>query len=307
MRSLIALGVLAFLITACGTPSKKATVESRYSYSNSFEMADPVNLELVRNWNNALVAGKIDQAFSYVGDSLELIFADGTRYNTTKDSVRKVVDKMLPAMTNLKVRFIAGIPVTSKDKGDTWVLSYTDESFTGGGNAVRYIAHELYLIKNGKIRVLFAYEQQPTSADLVTDGGGSGYSYSGAFEMMDNDYLEIVQGMNDALVTKNFDLVGTYLADSVSAMFPDGTLINGKDSLMAVARKVFEKTDIKIDYVAAMVVRSTDKRGEWVLLWTNETWTSPEGVVRFNYHGAFQIVNGKIRFFREFTGKEKKG
>jgi hypothetical protein len=305
MRSLLLPGVLAVLISACTTAKKETpVVESRYSYSNSFELADASLLELVRNWNNAVVAGNVDQALTYAADSMELIFADGTRYNTTKDSVRQLINKMLPSMQNLKVQFVAAMPVTSKDKGDTWVLSYTDESYTMEGKPVRYIAHELYRIVDGKIRNIYAYAQQPSSIDPASDVGNNTYSYSGSFEMMDNKYTEIVNGWNDALVAKNFDLAGTFLADSVTVIFEDGTLMNTvKDSLVTAARKILENTDVKIDFVGAMGVRSIDRKDEWVLSWTDEIWTSGEKVDHMIIHEAYQIVNNKIRFVRQFRRK----
>jgi len=311
MRPLLLLAVFTGIFYACDTSTEESgestetdstTVESRYAYSNSFEKADKAHLEIVRNWSNAIVAGDVDLAFSYVADSIDIILADGSAFDTTKDSMKVVVNQFLEEISNIKVDFIAGIAVTSTDKNDTWVLSYTDEYFTSEGGEERSIIHELYRIADGKIRSVYQYAQVPTEIDVFEDPQDGDYIYSGSFEMMDNQYNDIVNGWMDALVNKDWDTAGSFLSDSVTVIFADGNYMNTvRDSLMAEARRFLEDATIEIDFRAAMVVKSTVQGDEYVLSWTNENYVRPDTTERTILHEVYQIVDNKIRFVRQFA------
>jgi len=311
MKPILFLAVIPCVFYACGTSTEDSgeyaetdttTVKSRYTYSNSFEMADKANLEIVRNWNNAIVAMDLDLAFSYVADSIDIILVDGTTYDTTRDSLRVVINQFMEEFSNINVDFIAGVAVTSTDMNDTWVLSYTDEYFTSEEGEERSIIHELYRMVDGKIRSVYQYAQVPSEIDVFEVPQDGDYLYSGSFEMMDNQHTDIVNGWMDALVEKDWDTAGSYLSDSVTVVFSDGSYMNTvRDSLMAEARRIFENTTIEIEFAAAMAVISTVQGDEYVLSWTNETYIRPDTTERTIIHEAYQIVDSKIRFVRQFA------
>lgn len=311
MKPLLFLAVITCVFFACGTGTEESgesaetdttTVESRYTYSSSFEMADKANLEIVRNWNNAIVAMDLDLAFSYVADSIDVILADGTAFDTTRDSLRVVINQFMEEFSNINVDFIAGVTVTSTDMNDTWVLSYTDEYFTSEEGEERSIIHELYRIVDGKIRSLYQYAQVPSEIDVFEDPQDGDYIYSGSFEMMDNQHTDIVNGWMDALVDKDWDTAGSFLSDSVTVIFSDGSYINTvRDSLIAEARGFFEDATIEIEFAAAMAVKSTVQGDEYVLSWTNETYIRPDTTESTILHEVYQIVDNKISFVRQFA------
>jgi len=312
MKPQLLLATVTILFFACGTGTEESgesaeemdttSVESRYTYSNSFEMADKANLEIVRNWNNAIVDMDLDLAFSYVADSIDVILADGSTFDTTRDSLRIVFNQFMEEFSNINVDFIAGVTVTSTDMNDTWVLSYTDEYFTSEEGEERSIIHELYRIVDGKIRSVYQYEQVPSEIDVFEDPQDGDYIYSGSFVMMDNQHTEIVNGWMDALVAKDWDTAGSFLSDSVTVIFSDGSYMNTvRDSLIAEARRFFENTTIEIEFAAAMAVKSTVQGDEYVLSWTNETYIRPDTTERTILHEAYQIVDNKIRFVRQFA------
>jgi ketosteroid isomerase-like protein len=307
MRSLILFCAFAFLMSACGTSTSDESAETpdsttvaKYSYSNSFEMGDPAYLTLVRNWNDALEAGNIDEAFSYLADSIHVILANGDQFDTTKDSLRVVVDQMFATMSDIKIAYYVGASVRSLDRDESWVLSVTDESMTNEGGENRVIAHELYRIEEGKIRSIYAYAQIPSEADQIPDYTSDEYLYSGSFEMGNTENEVVVDDFLKAFETLDFSEIGNYFADSVTLFFADGFFRNTvRDTVIADIMRYVENKQITLNRHASMALRSVDLNEEWVLVWIDETTSGPDGEENYILHEAYKLVNGKIRVMRQ--------
>jgi len=312
MKSILSICAIAGILYACGPSTKENTesadttaVNSMYSYSNSFEIADTANLRIVRDWNDAIEEGNIDKAFSYAADSLDVIFSDGSYYNSTKDSLKRMAENMMQGMSNIRVDYIAGIPAHSIDKGDTWVFSYTDESFTASDGDHRNIVHEVYRIENGMIRSVFAYNQAPTEADPAPDKDyGDTYMYSGSFEIGKSANLDLVMDFINSLYSKDTTSIGKYLADSVTVFFSNGGYVNNvRDSVVQMISHYVRDNSISATFTASIPLRSTDRNLDWVLVWMDETITGPDGENKVILHEAYWIVNNKIRGLRQFERK----
>ena len=305
---LLSILCIVLILSSCGTKSKETEstetpVKSRYSYTNEFVTGDASNLAVLRNWNNALAAKDVDKAFTYVADSLYVIFDYGKHMSGSNAAMLDSVKAIMNGLDAISVGNIAHVSVANKNNGDQWVLSYTDESYTTGGTANRVIVHEVYRMVNGKIRSVYQYSHKPVASEKPYTATDDNYNYSGSFEVNNNDHLAIVEGFLDALVSRNFEAASGYLADSVYFVFPDGNLMNTvKDSVIAMASQYFGKNDISIAYTAGVPVRSTDKNQDWVLLWTDETIVNPEGKkTEVSYHDVYRIVDNKIRSLRIFA------
>jgi len=305
---LLSILCIVLILASCATKSTETDttetpVESRYSYTNEFVIGDASNIAVLRNWNNALAAKDVDKAFSYVADSLAVVFDYGKRMSGTNDAMLDSVKAIMNGLDAISVGNIAHVSVASKNKGDQWVLAYTDETYTDGGTPNRVIVHEVYRMVNGKIRSVYQYSHKPVASETSDATAGDNYSYSSSFEVNNNDHLAIVEGFLDAMVSRNFEAASGYLADSVYFVFPDGNLMNTvKDSVMAMASQYFSENNINIAYTAGVPVHSTDRNEDWVLLWTDETIVNPEGVkTEVSYHDAYRIVNNKIRSLRIFA------
>ena len=143
-------------------PAEVADDAAEYAYSGSFIMADEKLIEVVTGWNEA-IAGEADfeKAATYLADSVTVYFEDGTSINSTKDSLMVAVKEFITNVNGLKVVFNAAMAVHSTDRDETWVLSWTDESWTGeDGKTVRMLIHEDYLIVDNKIRLVRQYGMQ---------------------------------------------------------------------------------------------------------------------------------------------------
>ena len=98
-----------------------------------------------------------------------------------------------------------------------------------------------------------------------------------------------------------FDGVGDFFADTVTALWADGTTFTGtKDSLINDWKKVRSNSTTVVDSVDAyMPVYSTDKKENWVLIWVVDYSTDKKGVKdttayqetwRFNKDGKADLV-----------------
>jgi hypothetical protein len=174
MKIPVILGLSVLLLTACKTettsnePAAAATapetpLPAEVSYKGESSIGSRDNVALVMNWNKSLAAKDMTAAAALLADSVEVTLADGTYFNTTRDSLMKEVSAMINSFDSVKVDFVAIMPVNVKtDKGtDEWVFSWTDEHYSNAKGKSHDRIHEDYLIKNGKIAVVFQYVQRP--------------------------------------------------------------------------------------------------------------------------------------------------
>jgi len=303
MRTLFICFVFIAVITACTNRPQESTdteiPNSRFNYSSTFTIADAANSEVVRKWNNALVAGNIEEAFSYVADSLEVVLSDGSAYHSTRDSLKAVVSQMMASVDNVKVGYIAAIPVKSTDRNATWVVSYTHESMSVEGHSNHQYTHELYQMVNGKIRTIYAFVRVAPEDDKFTDNT-EGYSYSGSFEVLSPDRINIVTSWYDSLFKNNYSVADQFISDSVDLYIDGVTMKITRDSLVSIYKSMLDASKIEIEYNAGLAVRSTDKNDEWIMLWYNETVTNSEGAEKAGNHELYRIVDNKIRSARLF-------
>lgn len=130
------------------------------SYSGKSEFGSAENQITVMKWNKFMGERNVDSAFTLIADSLTVNLADGAVLNTSRDSAKKVVMGMMQTMKAIKLQYIAALPINVTDKGDEWVLSWTDEAYDhNDGKKTHFIMHEDYLLKNGKIRLVNQYSR----------------------------------------------------------------------------------------------------------------------------------------------------
>ena len=176
MKIPLILGLSLLALTACetettnnepaATPAATAPetpLPAEVSYKGESSIGSRDNVAVVMNWNKSLAAKDMTAAAALLADSVEVTLADGTYFNTTRDSLMKEVSAMIHSFDSIKVDFVAIMPVNVKtDKGtDEWVFSWTDEHFTSAKSKGHDRVHEDYLIKNGKIAVVYQYTQRP--------------------------------------------------------------------------------------------------------------------------------------------------
>lgn len=178
MKIPVTLGLAVMLLGACKTetttaeqqPAAEATAKAEetplpmdVAYKGEASIGSRDNMAVVMNWNKALSEKNPNAAAALLADSVEVTLADGSYFKTTRDSLMSVVTNMINSYDTVKVDFVALLPVNVKtDKGtDEWVFSWTDERYSNAKVKEHNNIHEDYLIKNGKIAVVFQYAQKP--------------------------------------------------------------------------------------------------------------------------------------------------
>jgi hypothetical protein len=143
--------------------TEEAPLPMDVAYKGEPSIGSRENMAVVMNWNKSLSEKNPAAAAALLADSVEVTLADGTYFNTTRDSLMSVVTNMINSFDSVKVDFVALLPVNVKtDKGtDEWVFSWTDEKYSNAKGKEHNNIHEDYLIKNGKIAVVFQYAQKP--------------------------------------------------------------------------------------------------------------------------------------------------
>ncbi len=127
-------------------------------------------------------------------------------------------------------------------------------------------------------------------------------NYSNAFEMGDMALADkaVLNSWKNWEANK-FDGLSDFFADTVTALWADGTTFTGtKDSLISEWKKVRAGITTVVDSVDAyMPVYSTDKKENWVLIWVVDYSTDKKGVKdttsfqetwRFNKDGKADLV-----------------
>jgi hypothetical protein len=180
MRKIYLFTAAAFLV-ACTSSADKAKTEAEKTsdtvtakqesltypfmpdYSSDFEIGDAKNaqtlLALYQNWDN----NTLDNSKSSFAEIDTMYFSDGSMFAGSRDSLFVVANKMRGQMGSVVDSVHAWVPLRSKDKKEDWVLIWTREISTNSkGKTTAKELHEAWRFdKNGKINLMYQYEQQP--------------------------------------------------------------------------------------------------------------------------------------------------
>lgn len=132
-------------------------------YSSNFEIGDPKNaqtlLELYRNFDN----NTLDNSKSAFADNDTMYFSNGGMFAGSRDSLFAIANKMRGQMGTVVDSVHAWVALRSKDKKDEWVLIWSREISTDakGKKTARELQETWRFDKNGKINLMYQYEQQP--------------------------------------------------------------------------------------------------------------------------------------------------
>ena len=105
-------------------------------------------------------------------------------------------------------------------------------------------------------------------------------SYSSSFEMGNPEYsATILQGSWKDWETNHLENMKNWVADTITAMLSDNSMVKGVDSLMARWKRGRTEYTFVIDSISAVIpVYSTDRKENWVLVWAYEINTKTNGI-----------------------------
>lgn len=122
--------------------------------------------------------------------------------------------------------------------------------------------------------------------------------YEGTPAVGKTENIVVVMNFNTDFVAGKLDNIGSYLADSVHAVFGDGTEVNTtRDSMVAVIRAWRGSMDsAKQTYISAVALDNKDMNHEWVFQWIDEEHNYKDGKKEhLIYHEDYRLEKGKIR------------
>jgi hypothetical protein len=123
------------------------------------------------------------------------------------------------------------------------------------------------------------------------------YTYKGNATIGDMKNVAVVAECNKRLGEHNAD-IGEFVADSLHWVMADGTEVRmAHDSAVAFIKDFVENTtSIKVTFITQIPVNNTEQNHEWVLSWSDETYTFKDGKVEHGiFHEDYRMENGKIR------------
>lgn len=130
-------------------------------------------------------------------------------------------------------------------------------------------------------------------------------AYSSTFKMGNQKYANMILDMwkdwDDNMLDRH-----DYIADTITAYFPDGTKVKGKAAFLEAGKKYRSGfTTVKSVVHAWVPLYSEDRKTDILCIWGEETDTTPDGkATTTNLHEVwFFNKDGKISAFRQFTAK----
>ena len=177
MTKLIVTAAAACFIVACNNESAKTkddkmeakvetastTVDYPYKadYTIDLKVGDANNSKLVLDFFKLWENGNIDAMKPMLTDSVWIEFADGSKVNTTADSVLKMAKQYRSTMSKVDIKLDTWMPIHANDKNEDWVLVWEKDYNTdmkGKVDSVR--VHTYWQVKNNKIAGWSEFQQK---------------------------------------------------------------------------------------------------------------------------------------------------
>ena len=131
--------------------------------------------------------------------------------------------------------------------------------------------------------------------------------YSTKFEFIDPEKSKMILGIWKDYDNNTLDNIKDQFADTVTMIFPEMKIHAVRDSIIAAAkagRNYYRSVTSNVDVV--MAVKSTDKGGDWVLVWGDEIHTDQKNKTdTVALHEVWGLNKaGKIEFMQQYASKK---
>ena len=126
-------------------------------------------------------------------------------------------------------------------------------------------------------------------------------TYTDNMKIGDQKNVLIVEEFHKAVFAKDYDKVGTFLADTAIFYNEDGTTLKGKSSLIDFMKKNYAPLNFKNYNVGVTFPVVGDNGHQWVLMWDDADVETPDGKVqKYQWMDCYRFENGKIIAFNGF-------
>jgi hypothetical protein len=158
---------------------------------------------------------------------------------------------------------------------------------------------------DGSMKMNAADNNMKMKADMAMNGAPYTADYSSNFVIGNPAHSAMILNMWKDWDDNAFER-HNYWADTVTVYLTDGTVIKGKDSSLAGAKRYRGSLASAKSTIDAWVpLRSTDRNEDWVAIWGTETDTWANGKVeKMQIHEVWRInKDGKIDAVRQYSAK----
>lgn len=150
-------------------PPESVQLPMKLSYSGTPEIGSMTNVQTVMEWNKRFSLLNMDVG-DLLADTVTFHLSDGMEMTATRDSAIAFVRAYVSDISKIDISYTAAIPVNVVERGDEWVFSWTEESYTLKNGGVEHaFYHEDYRLLNGKIREVFQYARKLAPPALATN------------------------------------------------------------------------------------------------------------------------------------------
>ena len=131
-------------------------------------------------------------------------------------------------------------------------------------------------------------------------------TYTDNFSIGDPENILIIERMHKGMIAKDFEAVGSFIADNAVFYMEDGSTIEGKSDFLEFMEANFAQITLK-NYSVGVSISVVGENGhEWVLMWDQADIETPDGSLqKVDWMDAFQLENGKIVAFNGFVKSPK--
>ena len=149
-------------------------------------------------------------------------------------------------------------------------------------------------------------ETEQAKTELATVDKQFKPTYTDNFSIGDPENILIIERMHQGMIAKDFEAVGSFIADNAIFYMEDGSTIEGKSALLDFMETNFTQITLK-NYSVGVSISVVGENGhEWVLMWDQADMETPDGSLqKVDWMDAFQLDNGKIVLFNGFVKSPK--
>ncbi len=131
-------------------------------------------------------------------------------------------------------------------------------------------------------------------------------TYTDNFKMGNPENITIIEKLHQAIIAKDFAVMGDWLADDVVFQMDDGSTIEGKAVLLDFMEQNFSQITLE-NYSVGVSMSVVGENGhEWVLMWDEADLVMPDGTSqKVEWMDAFRLENGKVLVMNGFVKSPK--
>jgi predicted SnoaL-like aldol condensation-catalyzing enzyme len=183
--------------------------------------------------------------------------------------------------------------------------------------AIRYLIHSQFKFKNQIMKKVFlgllvaasfaactSTETKPTeTVEVSTETVEHLYkpTYTDNFKMGDQKNVLLAEQFHKVLFEKDFKAAGDMMSDTATMNAEDGSMLKGKDAIIAYMEKNFSGITFKNFQIVAIMPVIGENGHQWVNVWDEAELVMADGKSqKYQWVDSFRYLDGKIVYFNGF-------